>query len=157
VQTVVKLKAGPKTFQARRAAKEADRNEKWLLTTLPAHLSLKLFRDGEATQENWEVVCFRVSLGAELARLYFTEEAVEFMQEAELTLRNVYAYAVLHDQWLVSTDEFILFGWALNLTDEMHELTTKSEQMPAWVWAANQMNLLQDPQLRQQLINTVRG
>jgi hypothetical protein len=154
---VVKLKNGAKTFAERRAAKQADRNEKWLLTTLPPHLSLKLFREGEATQENWEVVCFRVSLGAELARRYFKDEAIELMQEAELTLRNVYAYAVLHDQWFVSSNEFALFGDALNLTDDMHELTTTAEQMPAWLHVAQQMNILQDPELRQQVINTVRG
>ncbi|MNU19485.1 hypothetical protein D3C71_77130 [compost metagenome] len=152
---MVKLKAGPKTFAAKRAAKQAEKNERLLITSMSPHLSLELFQKGQASQENWEVVCFRVSLGVKLAELYFDEECVEYLGEVELDLRQIYVHAIHHNVWTMTDEEYGVFRSALNLTDQLFELTTTGEQMPAWIAAANQMNLMQDPSLSYQLRKSV--
>jgi len=144
---VVKLKAGPKTFAAKRAAKEAEKNERVLLMSMSPHMSLELFFKSGAAQEDWEVVCFRIQLGLELARLYFQGECYEYLRDVELDLREVYVHAIHTGEWVMDEEAYGIFRSALNLTDELINLTTPREQMPAWIVAANQMNLLQDPSL----------
>lgn len=150
---MAKLKRAPLSMAQRKELKRSERADRIMLMTLPPHLCLKLFREGEATQENWEVVCFRTTVGKELAFIYFNEDAAQLMYDAEMILRNIYARACHNGVWSATEEEFNLFGLVLNLTDEMHELTTPQEQMPAYMAAAHAMNLFTDPELASQVLN----
>ncbi len=153
---MVKLKAGPKTFQAKRAAKEAEKQSRLLMMSMSPLLSLRLFEEGKATQEDWQVLCFRITIGAELARRYFEHEVIEYLSEAEVELRHVYAHAVHTNVWSIDADQFGFLRDALNLTDELTQMTTTAEQMPAWFMVASQMNLHDDPELAVQMAKVVQ-
>ena len=152
---MVKLKTGPKTFQAKRAEKQAKKNEQLLIMSLSPHLSLSLFRDGEAQHENWMAVCFRITLGLYIAEVYFTPESGEYLHEAEMILHDIYQHAVHHDQWCIDENQHAVLRSALNLTDELCEMTTLNEQAPAWFKAASQMNLLEDPEIAEEALKAL--
>ena len=98
---------------------------------LVPHSELDKFRRGLADETTYHTLAFRLNWGYVMAGEFFDALAQEAMARGLDAIRSVRERHERLGKWGTTGPEFEAMGYALNLTDEMQQKTTRKEQLHA--------------------------
>ena len=108
---------------------------------LPPQISLEQFNKGEGCLAAWDTIFFRIHVGIFLSR-YFKEESLSVnFQSAIDSLLVIKKRVSENNTWVMNSLEHDNIREVLNVIDVIQDNTTRKQQLEAYVFVRENVNL----------------